>query len=99
MRAAEAPRRGGANSYLSEFARPSASNRVGACHAPDLPFVSATTTHPASQALLGTHPPRTLARRMHTTWIHFARHGHPHWPHYDATTRPVTSFNHPTCKL
>ena len=99
VRLAEDHRQAGGTSYLYEFAWPSPTNRVGACHALDLPFVFDTTAHPAAQALIGTHPPRTLARRMHTTWIHFARHGHPDWPHYDATTRPVMSFNHPTCEL
>jgi para-nitrobenzyl esterase len=56
---------------------PEESCRLGACHAVDLPFAFDTTTHPAAQPLLGTHPPRTLASRVHAAWMHFARRDHP----------------------
>jgi para-nitrobenzyl esterase len=36
---------------------------------------------------------------MHSAWLQFTRHGHPDWPDYNPTTRPVMSFNHPTCEL
>jgi para-nitrobenzyl esterase len=99
VRLAEAHHQAGGTSYLYEFAWPTPTDRLGACHALDLPFVFDTTTHPAAQPLLGTHLPRQLAGRVHAAWVHFARHGQPDWPDYDLTTRPVMSFDHPTCQL
>ena len=93
VRLAQAHLHAGGASYLYEFAWRSPADRLGACHALELPFVFDTATHPAAQPLLGTHPPQSLARRMHAAWIHFARHGHPDWPDYNPTTRPVMTFD------
>jgi carboxylesterase type B len=95
VRLAEAHHHAGGASYLYEFAWRSPADRLGACHALELPFVFDTIAHPAAQPLLGTHPPQSLARRVRTDWIHFARHGHPDWPDYNPTTRPVMTFDHP----
>jgi para-nitrobenzyl esterase len=99
VRLAEAHQKGGGTSYLYEFAWRSPTDRLGACHAVELPFVFDTTAHPAAQPLLGTNPPQQLATAMHAAWLQFARHGHPDWPDYNPTTRPVVSFNHPACEL
>jgi para-nitrobenzyl esterase len=98
VRLAEAHHHAGGTTYLYEFAWPSAVDRLGACHALELPFVFDTTAYPAAQPLLGAHPPRALAIRMHAAWIRFAR-GHPDWPSYNLNTRPVMAFDHPTCQL
>jgi para-nitrobenzyl esterase len=99
VRLAEAQCQGGGTSYLYEFAWRSPTDRLGACHALDAPFVFDTTAHPAARPLLGTHPHKALAWRVHAAWLQFARHGRSDWPDYDLTTRPVMSFNHPTCEL
>jgi para-nitrobenzyl esterase len=99
VRLAEAHIHAEVTSYMYEFAWRSPVDRLGACHAVELPFVFDTTTHPSTQPLLGAHPPRVLARRVHAAWVHFARHGRPDWPSYDSNTRPVMSFDHPTCEL
>jgi len=99
VRLAEAHLHAGGASHLYEFAWRTSTDRLGACHALELPFVFDTTAYSAAQPLVGSHPPRALATRMHTTWIHFARHGHPDWPSYNPNTRPVMTFDHPTCQL
>jgi para-nitrobenzyl esterase len=99
VRLAEAHHHAGGTSYLYEFAWPSPADRLGACHALELPFVFDTVAHPGAQPLLGTHPPQGLARRMRAAWSHFARHGDPDWPDYNLITRPVMTFDHPTCQL
>jgi carboxylesterase type B len=43
---------------------------------------------------------RPAARHCHARRLAAVRpHGHPDWPDYNPTTRPVMSFNHPTCEL
>ena len=85
VRLAEAHHEAGGSSYLYEFAWLTPTDRLGACHALDLPFVFDTTTHPPAKPLLGTHPPWALARRMHAAWIDFAVTAGPTGP---TTTSP-----------
>lgn len=73
--------------------------RLKACHAMELPFVFNTWETPGTELLTGTRPDRPrLAHQMHQAWIAFAEHGDPntpalpHWPRYDATTRPTMLF-------
>lgn len=76
-------------------------NRLGACHALDLPFVFDMTGTPLA-ALAGAEPPRHLVDAMQESWLAFARGDAPaseelpDWPRVDPSTRPVMVFDVPS---
>jgi para-nitrobenzyl esterase len=89
---AHAPHTGG--TYLYEFAWPSPAfgGTLGACHGLELGFVFDTLDTPGltgPQGMVGEHPPVELARRMHSTWITFAKTGDPGWVPYNTQQRQV----------
>jgi para-nitrobenzyl esterase len=89
---AHAPHTGG--TYLYEFAWPSPAfgGTLGACHGLELGFVFDTLDTPGltgPQGMVGEHPPVELARRMHSTWITFAKTGDPGWAPYNTQQRQV----------
>ncbi|MDX3358443.1 carboxylesterase/lipase family protein [Streptomyces sp. ME02-6978.2a] len=81
------------DTYAYEFAwRSQALNgELGATHTMELPFVFDVTALPqlhGAKALLGpVEPPAELSRRVHATWIEFARSGSPGWDRYETTRR------------
>lgn len=94
---ADAQRAHGA-AYLYEFAWQSPLPGLGACHALELPFVFDTLSTAVSP-LFGTEPPQELADRMHAAWVSFVTTGSPGWSQYDATARPVMTFDHPESRV
>lgn len=87
-RLAEAHAAGGGRSaqYLFGWRSSAFAGELGACHTMELPFVF-DTVHAMSD-LLGSAPPRALAREMHGSWLDFARGMDPDtnsgWPAYPA---------------
>ncbi|MGW4194618.1 carboxylesterase/lipase family protein [Streptomyces sp. NPDC005004] len=81
-------------SHLYEFAwrSPQFDNRLGACHALELPFVFDRLHESSYASLLGPTPPQPLADTMHAAWVSFARTGDPGWPAYDEITRTTMVF-------
>jgi para-nitrobenzyl esterase len=93
---AHAPHAGG--TYLYEFAWPSSTfgGMLGACHGLELGFVFDTLDTPgltSPEGMVGENPPTELAKRMHSTWITFARTGDPGWVPYNTQQRQVMRIN------
>jgi para-nitrobenzyl esterase len=98
IRLAEAHSHHAGGTYLYEFAWPSPAfgGMLGACHGLELGFVFDALDTPGltgPQGLVGEHPPTELARRMHGTWITFAKTGNPGWPPYTLQQCPVMRIN------
>lgn len=93
VRLAEAYSKRGMPTFMYEFAWPSPQfeNRLGACHAIEIPFVFDTLGH-GTEPLLGPAPPQPLADLMHAAWVRFATNGDPGWPAYDAASRATMRF-------
>lgn len=95
IRLAEAQHRGGGTAwmYLFTWAIPPAKNRLGSCHAVELPFVFNNLNKPGATIFLGDDPPLSLARDVNATWAAFARYGDPGhgalggWPPYNPNDR------------
>lgn len=83
LRLAEA--HGRAHVYEFDWGSPAVDGRLGACHALELPFVFDTLD--GAEALVGTAPPRELAREMHRAWVAFATTGDPGWEPYGERRR------------
>jgi para-nitrobenzyl esterase len=80
--------------YAYEFAwtSPAFGERLGACHALEIPFVFDTLDLGRAQMLggaLGEAPPQQLADLVHGAWVGFATGGDPGWPRYDLDRRVV----------
>ncbi|TDD62911.1 carboxylesterase/lipase family protein [Kribbella antibiotica] len=84
--------------YLYEFAWKSPLEGVGACHSLELAFMF-DTLGTAKSPLYGGVAPQELADTMHGVWVTFAATGDPGWPAYEASTRAVMTFDHPTSEL
>jgi len=93
IRLAEAYAQRGMPTYMYEFGWPSPQfeNRLGACHALEIPFVFNTLQN-STEPLLGPAPPQPLADLMHAAWVRFATNGDPGWPRYDAGRRATMKF-------
>lgn len=83
--------RHGGRAYMYEFGWGTEVERLGACHALEIPFVFDTLKTADAVALTGTAAPQELADAMHAAWVSFARTGDPGWPAWDAS-RPVMTF-------
>ena len=97
LRLADAHAASPAATYMYQFAwrSPQYGGRLGACHGLDIPFVFDTLPDGADP-LLGSDPPRQLARAMHEAWVAFATSGNPGWPRYELTRRATMRFDtHP----
>jgi para-nitrobenzyl esterase len=87
--------------YLFTWPSPYQGDRLGACHALDIPFVFGTHTMPVLHAFTGTGPAAdAFAERIQDAWIAFARTGRPshpglgEWPAYDAARRRTMLLGH-----
>ena len=81
VRLAAARARGGAGArtWLFDFAERSSVEGVAAhCH--DLPYAFDLLDAPGVARVLGEHPDRALARRVHGDWVRFVRDGTLPWP-------------------
>jgi para-nitrobenzyl esterase len=94
IRLAEAHAKRGASTHMYEFAwrSPQFNDRLGACHALEIPFVFDTLGH-STEPLWGPNPPQQLADTMHTAWVGFATNGRCSWPQYDARRRATMRFD------
>jgi para-nitrobenzyl esterase len=107
LRMAEARVRGGADTWVYLFARPSPveGGRLGAAHAMEIPFVFGTIDAPQVHQLIGDGAERgPLSRAMQDAWIAFARTGDPShpglpaWPRWDAERQATMIFDVP-CRV
>ncbi|HVH06298.1 MAG TPA: carboxylesterase/lipase family protein [Myxococcota bacterium] len=80
--------------YLFDWTPRLGRDRIGACHALEIPFVFGTIGHPAMRVLLGAAGgAQALSRTMREAWLSFARSGEPRsdalgkWAPYDARER------------
>src|SRR3954471_8315855 len=86
--------------YRFDYATPVFGGVLGACHALEIPFVFESLDAGAEMFVgpLNTDL-RTLARRMHESWVAFARTGQPaadglpDWPRYTADRRSTMLFD------
>jgi para-nitrobenzyl esterase len=102
LQAAHQPR---TYSYLFDWAPRLARQRIGACHALEIPFVFGTLRHPLLRVLLGgSGAPLALSRTLREAWLSFARGGEPSavglasWRPYDARERATMRLG-PHCEL
>ncbi|CAM3669805.1 Carboxylesterase [Vibrio aerogenes CECT 7868] len=81
--------------WVYDFAwrSPAFNNRLGAAHLVDVPFAFDTTEAPKSKVFLGDHPPQSLIRDMHTTWVRFIQTGQAGWSVYQSQERRVMRFD------
>ena len=72
---------------------PGFGDRLGACHALEMPFVFDTSDLARARTdggrSAGEEPPQGLADAMHSAWVRFARDGDPGWPRYGLERRAV----------
>jgi para-nitrobenzyl esterase len=80
--------------YLFDWTPRVGRDRIGACHALEIPFVFGTIAHPAMRLLLGaTSGAQALSRTMREAWLSFARTGEPvsaslgKWAPYEGSER------------
>jgi para-nitrobenzyl esterase len=80
--------------YLFDWTPRLGRERIGACHALEIPFVFGTIAHPAMRMLLSaTSGAQALSRTMREAWLSFARSGEPvaaalgKWAPYDERER------------
>jgi para-nitrobenzyl esterase len=80
---------GAAATWMYRFDWPDqqANDRLGACHAAEIPFVFDTATRPTARALVGDAPSAAVADRAHRVWTDFITHGRPGWAPYDTVGR------------
>ena len=81
--------------YRFDYASPAMGGALGACHALEIPFVFEALEAPGASMFVGpvSEELRTLSRRMHESWVAFARTGRPsagglpEWPRYTPDRR------------
>ncbi len=82
--------------YRFGFRSTALDGKLGAAHTVELPFVFDTADSPwlhGTTGLLGPDPvPEDLARRMHSSWVSFARNGSPGWDGYRGDDAAVQHF-------
>ncbi|MBB4685572.1 carboxylesterase/lipase family protein [Amycolatopsis jiangsuensis] len=81
--------------HVYEFAwrSPAFGDKLGACHALELPFVFDNLDDRAFSPFIGENPPQQVADAMHKAWIDFATSGDPGWPAYTAEHRVAMRFD------
>ncbi|TYB46783.1 carboxylesterase/lipase family protein [Actinomadura chibensis] len=94
-RAAAGHAASGGRTWMYEFAWPSPSHDLGACHALELGFVFDNLSGDPD-GLSGPNPPQALADRMHRAWVAFAADGDPGWARFDPSSRLVNVFDDPS---
>jgi para-nitrobenzyl esterase len=82
--------------YRFGFRSTAVDGKLGAAHTVELPFVFDVADSPwlhGEMGLLGPDPvPEGLARRMHGSWVSFARSGSPGWDGYRGDDAAVQHF-------
>src|SRR5438270_716997 len=86
--------------YRFDFETPVFGGVLGACHALEIPFVFDSLGRGGTEMFVGEVDDRmrTLARRMHDSWVAFARPGRPEadglpeWPQYTEQRRATMLF-------
>ncbi|MGX9674172.1 carboxylesterase/lipase family protein [Mycobacterium sp. HM-7] len=82
--------------YRFGFRSSALDGKLGAAHTVELPFVFDIADSPwlhGKTGLLGPDPvPEDLARRMHSSWVSFARNGSPGWDDYRVDGTAVQHF-------
>lgn len=82
--------------YRFGFRSTALGGKLGAAHTVELPFVFDIADSPwlhGKTGLLGPDPvPEDLARRMHSSWLTFARNGSPGWDRYHGEDAAVQHF-------
>lgn len=82
--------------YRFGFRSTALGGKLGATHTVELPFVFDIANSPwlhGNTGLLGPDPvPEGLARRMHNSWVTFARNGSPGWDAYCGTAGAIEHF-------
>ncbi|KAA0078876.1 carboxylesterase/lipase family protein [Mycolicibacterium sp. P9-64] len=82
--------------YRFGFRSTALGGKLGAAHTVELPFVFDIADSPwlhGKTGLLGPDPvPEGLARRMHDSWVSFARNGSPGWDGYRGDDAAVQHF-------
>lgn len=86
--------------YRFDWRSPALNDRLGACHALELPFVWNNLAQRGVTTLTGDGTDRqAIADRMHASWVAFARAGdptaagQPSWPAYDLMRRATKVFD------
>ena len=87
--------------YRFDYATPAMGGLLGACHALEIPFVFDCLDAPGAAMFVGpvTDELRTLASRMHESWVSFAKTGRPaaaglpDWPRYTTDRRATMLFD------
>ena len=85
--------------YRFDWRSPAWGGAIGAAHALEIPFVFDLVEDHRLHVFVGPDAPRSLARAMHESWVHFAADGVPRarnvpdWPSVDSPTRPVMLFD------
>lgn len=94
IRLADAHAKSAAATYMYEFAwrTPQFNDRLGACHALEVPFVF-DTLGSGTEPFLGSDPPQWLADTMHAAGPAFASTGDCGWPKYDLSRRAPMRFD------
>jgi para-nitrobenzyl esterase len=64
-----------------------ANNRLGACHAAEIPFVFNTVDREDTHPLAGDTPAQAVADTAHAAWVSFIANGTPGWSPYTASSR------------
>jgi para-nitrobenzyl esterase len=73
--------------YRFDLPEPRDNDRLGACHAAEIPFAFDTVTRPDVRPLIGDAPSQAAADRAHRIWVDFITRGDPGWAPYDPATR------------
>ncbi len=90
-----------AGTYAYEFRwrSPGLGGRLGSGHCVDIPFVFDVLDGERVEEVLGSDPPRQLARDMHAAWVDFVAHGRPGWPAYAPGRRATMIFDETSAVL
>jgi para-nitrobenzyl esterase len=97
IRVAEARAASGASStwiYRFDHPAPADNDRLGACHAAEIPFVFDTITRNDVHPLIGGTPSQAVADQAHGVWVNFITNGDPGWAPYDTATRTTGLITH-----
>lgn len=90
LRVAEARAASGASHtwvYRFDHPAPGDNQRLGACHAVEIPFVFGTISRDEVHPLVGQTPSHAVADQAHGVWVNFITTGDPGWAAYDTTSR------------
>jgi para-nitrobenzyl esterase len=78
--------------YRFDWPEPEANGGLGAAHAVEIPYVFDTIDRPTARPLVGAHPSRAVADRVHRVWVDFITRGDPGWAPYAAGRRTTGLF-------